>query len=1635
MKKTEAKEDVITPVNEMLRREKAARNDAGEKIYSREADSREKYFIRRKRMKPDLLKKNQSLWLFLVLVFCFFAFSGGASAEMLRAIPGVEGGSASLTVSGVTLAADGDTTYTVSIKVPADISPRFYANTGFDGENGDTCGTQLKAKAGAKQDGYRMYTVTVLNNVSRVSFRGTVGGVSVGGMTVMTKDDEGTPVDDVIVLRQVNLIADFGGADDPVSADEFCFGVIDPEGNYAVGGENGVTENGQCFNRFFLVADQSGYTFQNKAVGSRSTVDFGENALEDQEVSGDDAVALEVLTPPKYKVLYTFTVPSDANFRVHEKQGTRDEYSAVPKDLTPLSVTDNGDGTTTYQFSKGNNYFVNYEVTGEDYVSYKGTTGLESCNITIPKRYLQPRGKTARTLDRDVSHISGLNVCDLYMNVNAPGYLRLEEDGSYQLIPVRNWMGINQTWGLGAYALIQPDFHYTVVDLDGSLSADIIDIDQKGMITAKGNGTAIVLVSYDAMTVNYDPSLVGKGVGECNPNGFWGAIWPENTGVFVVSVGEEDSGIDTGMYINKEFNPANATKFAGDYIDSEMDPIYFLGDEGEYTFTPQTEGVTVSVANPTVTEEAMTFSGFEPLEAAENGSFTVPLKEGRNIVKLEKDGKAAYQVITAKSVSVTVNDMPLDEAVVAPGENIVLKFDRLYSPANRSPYYNSACGAVYHHLSGFDENYAIGQPAGPYGAYGYVSSGQTISGFVSWGTDDSGWNNPQITRTKAFSLPYDYTEDTLEISGGTFAIVGFGSPLGSHRNNYDATDSEGMAPGIMAFMGRLPDLSIKVQRELSDDEIAANAVRDQIAALPAAADITPADEEAITAARDAFDALTEEQKALVPNENILKEAEDALQAAKDAAEREKADEEAVKAVEALIDALPAAADLTLEDEAAVAAARDAYMDLRDDLWDRVTNENILLAAENKIAELQGQDAAVIKAAEDAIAAIGEVTLESEDTIAAARSAFENLTTVQQGKVKNADALTAAEAELARLKALEAADAITVRISFADEGEIVTAKDGTFLYNVELKVKDLNGDGKYSLKEAFTLFHAKYCEAGEAGYSDSGDSGWVFRFWNESAGNLCYTVEHQWVFGTMHELKDGYHVYAYNQKDGIAYTDLYAYFEEYHYAAVAENETRFTVEGLNILNSGEGRAAKAAPAGATVSVYNDKDRKIALAKVGEDGTFKVTFPEKGEYLMEVKGVSTYTLGSNVYYDATVTPARAAVTVSENTAAEKERADKAAAKKAEGAIAAIGEVTLDSETAVKTARDIFDKLTDDQKQYVPNEDVLKAAEAKLTELKQAAAEAKAKAEADARAAKAVEDRIKALKDEPTLDDERAVRAARAAYDKLTEDQKALVPNAAKLTAAEAKIAALKEQAAEKAADAAAAQAVTDAIAALPAEITTEDADAIAAARAAYDKLTENQKALVPNTETLKAAEAALEAAIAAADQEARDRAEAAKVKAAIAALPAVADISVDDAETVAAARAAYDALTDAQKALVPNAETLKAAEAALEAAIAAADQETRDKAEAAKVKAAIDMLPAVADITVDDAETVAAARAAYDKLTDDQKVLVPNEDQLIAAEKAVADAKKAAEDKAAKDAADKAAADAVKARIAALPAEVT
>ncbi|MDD6191273.1 MAG: DUF4430 domain-containing protein, partial [Firmicutes bacterium] len=534
------------------------------------------------------------------------------------------------------------------------------------------------------------------------------------------------------------------------------------------------------------------------------------SAMKTKTVNDQEATAI---TAPVCKVTVkslpdaSITVPSDAELFV----GSKVKHYVAFTEISAAHKSENANaGTTTYYFDFTNNSTYNYRVSGENYVTYAGTfkkTAGYSLNVT--EEMLKPEGVTKDTIDRDVNSNKGYNVADVYLNINPQGYLKLDSIGAtHQIVNLRDWEAVDS---ITNNYFIEPDYHYTVIDETGSSSSNVVTIDEKGLITAVGKGTVIVLVTYDAINI---PSAAG--------GPFFGAIWPENTGVFVVSVGVEESGIETGMMINEGKNTTDS-KLSGDAIDAEHDVIYFVGEKGEYTFTPVTDDVSVYVANPTVSDK-MTFSGFKAVKKNTDGSVTVPLVEGRNIVKLEKNGKTEYQIITAKKITYTING---GEQVKA-GDTISIIFDKIYNPVGKlAGVYNPTTVIMYNTVSGY-EDILIGGTGSQYNFASNIAA-QTVANIVTK-TINAQWGTVSIKKGNTIIIPDDYAEDTFTISEGTLFAYYYGDPAGNHR---EITYENGKGPNLNAnqrqtYLGALPDIEIPVaatDAELSRIDLKTDNVR------------------------------------------------------------------------------------------------------------------------------------------------------------------------------------------------------------------------------------------------------------------------------------------------------------------------------------------------------------------------------------------------------------------------------------------------------------------------------------------------------------------------------------------------------------------------------------------------------------------------------------------------------------------------------------------------------------------------------------------------------------------------------------------------------------------------------------------
>ena len=202
--------------------------------------------------------------------------------------------------------------------------------------------------------------------------------------------------------------------------------------------------------------------------------------------------------------------------------------------------------------------------------------------------------------------------------------------------------------------------------------------------------------------------------------------------------------------------------------------------------------------------------------------------------------------------------------------------------------------------------------------------------------------------------------------------------------------------------------------------------------------------------------------------------------------------------------------------------------------------------------------------------------------------------------------------------------------------------------------------------------------------------------------------------------------------------------------------------------------------------------------------------------------------------------------ENAGLLTEMENRVAALDMDSLFSSLGTITLDSADAIAAARDAYDRLSPEIKQYVTGLDALEAAERTLHQLQ-------------------IEDAARVLDEmiagigEVTLDSGETIEAARDAVNAAPMEVRNLLKRLSNLSAAEQALAALRDQAA--------AEEISSAIAALG-KVTLDSADAVAALRAQFDALPETARDLVGNADVLTAAENTI--------QGLKDKAAAAEIK---------------------------------------------------------------------------------------------------------------------------------------------------------------
>ena len=487
---------------------------------------------------------------------------------------------------------------------------------------------------------------------------------------------------------------------------------------------------------------------------------------------------------------YTVTVPSEAEFQLGMK-------FAHFVDFTPVApIADERDGSNrrlTYYLAQGQIY--NYRTWMEGKITRAGyfTMAADAEKRPVLEFAAADYDIDPATVNHDPKSNGGYEVGDILNNINEKGHLTLAQGDTYKLHSMRAWEITDSSSG---NYFMEPDFHYTVVGLDGKPAEGVVEITAKpgsawADMKAIGQGEVIVLVTYDALCTNYYSNAEKKPFmgGE-----LWSAIWPENTAAFVVSVGGAKSTAVPNMVVNEDYN-MNTLRLAGNNIDAEHDVFYYLDTEegARYTFKPENVSE-VLMAYPEIGERMASYHGFgsEGVTRNEDGSYTLLLKHGRQIVKLiDNAGNAVYQVVTAKECHRDIiNASRPGSNIFQPGDEVKIQYSGLFHPASKmAGIYNMSAYVTY---NGVPNGTSLILGAGQY-TFASVPSAQAVT----------------------LAIPADHdiaAKPQIVMDRGVIQVNGFGDPIGNHRN---IDDVAGRSPNFTAiahktYFGALPEVVLSL---------------------------------------------------------------------------------------------------------------------------------------------------------------------------------------------------------------------------------------------------------------------------------------------------------------------------------------------------------------------------------------------------------------------------------------------------------------------------------------------------------------------------------------------------------------------------------------------------------------------------------------------------------------------------------------------------------------------------------------------------------------------------------------------------------------------------------------------------------
>jgi hypothetical protein len=302
------------------------------------------------------------------------------------------------------------------------------------------------------------------------------------------------------------------------------------------------------------------------------------------------------------------------------------------------------------------NYLVGGYVEGEDTGFLKTVGAINLLSGSNPTYTV-----TVQARDNSFRVDSGYQESNIYQNTDDNKFLELTAGGSFDFEAFRVWQAVGSITGNN---FVEPDYHYEVLGDSVSLTPVGALGREKMRITGVKSGVSVIKVTYDSLGNDKD-SVSGN---------YANAIDPVNTGLIIVSVnGNNDANIKTGIA---------QTEYDTIYYTSSINGAAQEKQYAEYTFTPTADkAISVRVHDPLHnTEWGSTWTDYT---ANGDGSYTVRLKEGRNIIEVNAGDSVQYYVVNAKGLNISIVNETTKDGSYNVGDKVKLSFEGLSQPIQK----------------------------------------------------------------------------------------------------------------------------------------------------------------------------------------------------------------------------------------------------------------------------------------------------------------------------------------------------------------------------------------------------------------------------------------------------------------------------------------------------------------------------------------------------------------------------------------------------------------------------------------------------------------------------------------------------------------------------------------------------------------------------------------------------------------------------------------------------------------------------------------------------------------------------------------------------------------------------------------